>query len=100
MNKPFHPYYVLEDICNDLGLTMKLMGGCSKEHATFTIVADRDVGFKVTTKCVLHGACGESGVILGIGMPARREFNLHDPNSISEITEYIKSDPPWRRASR
>jgi hypothetical protein len=95
--KSLHPYYIIEDIVKELDIEIKQMAGCSKEHATFMLIGKYVKG---APRKVLHGACGGTRVILGIGMAARKEFELHDPESISKITDFIKSDPPWRPASR
>ena len=78
-----HPYHVIESICEDHNLSIKLMAGANEHNTTFTIRVDSEA---------LYGVCRGDTVILSLGDKARLKlYDLHKPDSISKITEHILS---------
>ena len=98
MSDNIHPYYIVEEICKELGYAVKLMAGSSDNWTTFSVV--RNDGDGLWPARIMHGSCFKTNVVVGIGQANRKDFDLNDPNSISELTEYIKTFIPWRVPSR
>lgn len=90
MAKQVHPYHIIEDICKEHNINLSLMAGATINHAAFRMILEgRD-------KTVAYGACTGTVVTLGITTTMnRQEFDLHHPDSISELIEYIKAGKMW-----
>jgi hypothetical protein len=78
-----HPYHVIKSICEDHDLAVKPMAGANENNATFVIRVDSET---------LYGVCRGNHVILNLGDRAKvAVYDLHQPESISKITEHILS---------
>lgn len=74
------------------------MPGATDEYTTFRMSIKPSFQFNNNTKKNSLSSSGiVSGLIVTLGVrDNRREFDLHDPNSISEITEYILTGQMWQ----
>ena len=75
-----HPYHILESICRENGIVISLMAGATSNYTTFRISYENKL---------LYGSCSQSYVALGLGGTSRKEYDLHDPESISKIEEHL-----------
>jgi hypothetical protein len=80
-----HTYHIIEGICEDLDYNIKLMAGARDIHATFVIKRPMSSG----KWGIMDGYCGGSEVILGATTTYRVKFDLHDPDSILKIKDYL-----------
>ena len=83
-----HPFHILEDICKEHNVNLKLMAGANQNQTPFKIISEN-------YPAVAWGSCSGSMVVLGISSKHRKEFDLYDPDSISDISEYLKSGKLW-----
>ena len=84
-----HSYHVVEELFKENSVELKLMAGSTKNHVTFRIMSSK---FPLERA---YGSCAGATVILGIVTKHRAEFDLRDPDSISEMIEYIESGKMW-----
>jgi hypothetical protein len=93
-------YHIVQELCNSLNIEIKLVSGSTQNYATFRLRRESRSKefFNDTQKTIwiTHGTCFGAKVTISSGH-VRREFDLHDPDSISKLSAWLKSDRGWSR---
>lgn len=76
------PFHIVEEICLDNNIDVILMHGSNLEHIPFFMKRE-----PYDTK--IYGLC--NGTKITFNIKSRQEFDLADPESISQMSEYLSS---------
>jgi hypothetical protein len=77
-----HPFHIIKEICLDHQIDVTLMHGSNFEHVSFFMKRE-----PYNTK--IYGLC--NGAKVTFDVKNRLEYDLADPDSISQMSEYLSS---------
>jgi hypothetical protein len=92
-------YHIVKDLCDEMNIRVRLVPGYTKNYTAFLLEKDMKLRefFDTPKRSPLRtrGSCRGTIVTIGMGN-SNREFDLHDPKSISGLRKWLKSDRCWR----